>query len=532
MELQFYAGSKDPSHNTVASVITVKTKGLSRRMIALDELWSGLHDPDNLVERCARWCLPLEKLWSDKGDTKDGHTSTPISQFSSCVDRARVLVLCTISGHSPLNNDEALRADAGDLAESKLELSPDRLSEMEALLRVTKNLLRWNLQVLQPFSSGKDTIADAVVAWREKDSLRLLLNISKCYCATQADIAQHASQMFFYSTYSTISGSDLKLNDTVSHLLEEFKIMQDFLICIYMATDAKLLLSLLKNVHNIMGSFPKGKQYAEYAGSQCKTTETQGAPWSAENSELSFRCLIPRLALWCLKEKPPLSDHANKAHLVLEAIRICYAMRLSADAACGDDVVELAAGLLELGQRSMELTDECRKDSVLLLLDARSDVLRRVLLKGALPALVVILDEQASEVLSNDRIDDSAAAMLSPILVTLHKICSQESDTNKSVKRLIFSQEQEDLFQERLYQEKLKGKVKNMRPLVQPKDDSLHYKMVKLLSWPQGHVKRFAGELLWVLCDRSSPEFIGRVGMGNGVTLLSGKGILKVPIQS
>jgi hypothetical protein len=57
----------------------------------------------------------------------------------------------------------------------------------------------------------------------------------------------------------------------------------------------------------------------------------------------------------------------------------------------------------------------------------------------------------------------------------------------------------------------------------------LRWKLVKLMSWIKGHVKRTAGELLWTVCDWKEQEFVWRISFGNGLPILCAKGLVELP---
>jgi hypothetical protein len=109
----------------------------------------------------------------------------------------------------------------------------------------------------------------------------------------------------------------------------------------------------------------------------------------------------------------------------------------------------------------------------------------------------------------------------------VNKFCIRSEAFRRKAKLFIFPQEAEERFLN-LVAEAATQQAKNMHPLDAPKG-TLRWKLVKLMSWTEGHVKRTAGELLWTLCDQKEQEFVQRIGLGNALPILCTKGLVELP---
>ena len=57
--------------------------------------------------------------------------------------------------------------------------------------------------------------------------------------------------------------------------------------------------------------------------------------------------------------------------------------------------------------------------------------------------------------------------------------------------------------------------------------DSLRGQLIELMTCLDPSIKRYASELLYVLCNEDKSEFVNRTGFGNAIHILQLKGILK-----
>jgi hypothetical protein len=117
----------------------------------------------------------------------------------------------------------------------------------------------------------------------------------------------------------------------------------------------------------------------------------------------------------------------------------------------------------------------------------------------------------------------------------LNKYASSNSDIRQKTKLTIFPADAEAAFREKAEEQQQRessttaNQKKNMGPLDAPAG-TLRRKLCTLLTWPEGHIKRCTGELLWTLCSSEPTEFVNRVGFGNALPILSVKGLAQMPI--
>ena len=201
----------------------------------------------------------------------------------------------------------------------------------------------------------------------------------------------------------------------------------------------------------------------------------------------------------------------------------------------------------------------CQLSTVSFLMDADPSFATVLWDHSAIPSLLQILDRQVSLVVDETRVDDSATAELVPILAVLSKLCHANSGILQQVKEFCFPADAEPDFQEKVHQLRMAPDIKNpgnarnsdnmnnnssnlkttpstpklnkMNPLNAPKG-TLRWKLIRLMTWTEGHVKRFSSEFLWILCHGDPNEFVWRTGLGNAMPTLSLKGFMgQLPVQ-
>jgi hypothetical protein len=96
----------------------------------------------------------------------------------------------------------------------------------------------------------------------------------------------------------------------------------------------------------------------------------------------------------------------------------------------------------------------------------------------------------------------------------------------KKSKLYIFPQEAEERFLNLVGEAEMQ-QAKSMHPIDAP-NGTLLWKLVKLMSWVKGHVKRTMGKLLWTVCDQKE-QFVLRIGLGNALPILCAKGLVELP---
>jgi hypothetical protein len=527
----------------------------------LEDLLKRLQDPLDLV-RLNVWCDDVEVLWNgnqpaeDKGETKINrdddddddqfHTDRLLRQVST---QLRLLFLKSLGGgffsteekgwqgKSSEQHVSEILANEPEMATTSLDDTIQK-PDIRVTLRASKNFLRWYLQiykssVVKKRSSSSKASTDPIPEWKSLQMLQLYLSLLRRLGKSDRVLAQHVAQVLFYASYNPIPGSDADLEAVYDLLMQEDGLLPGLLDCMIHSTITALTLSLIRNLHNILVTFPNGGEYAVQATVNVDEKELSTlAPWAVElRGPVTFLAALQHIALWALEADPAFPGQVDdkRAELVVEILRACYVMRLGSNLQAEGPLAVMILSLLRLDPSDPRCRD-CRRACVSLLMDSSGDMAAYMLSQGALTPLHSVWEDQVTEVLHTKMVNEGAAAVLTPILVVLHKYCSASTEMRRLTKLFLFPPEVEAIFQAK-YRLELgqHGTPRNMSPLLMEKG-SLRWKMVQLLTWPQSHVKRFAGELLWVLCDGSSQEFIARFGMGNAVPILGAKGIIPLPM--
>lgn len=416
------------------------------------------------------------------------------------------------------------------------------------ILRSSQNWLRWYLQVyrsqrLQPRRSP-DRDLRLLKQWKTQNTLKMCLYLLEKLAQHQSDHpdgARYVGQLLFYVTFP-ITARYPALDDAYNYLVAECNIMERFLRLLLRENNVAFTLSLVRNVHNALVSFPQQSIKAVEKARVDLSSVTTPALWThlVEGVEpITYKVAFRELALFILQEvnsdcsDPFLSesDDDRRAELVIEILRCCYALRVA-----GSDFVDnerwqtLIKTLLKLDS-VQEPSYECQLATIALLMDAGRPVNNHNFLSERdVGTLLLILEKQVTTVLKEAFVDDRAAAALTPILAVLHKFCGWNHEFLTAIREGIFLDD-EGNFQVTALREDEQAdskQAKNMSPLHAPKG-SLQWKLIQLLTWPQGFVKRLVGELLFVLCHGQPNEFVRRVGMGNAMPLLGLKGLVQLP---
>jgi Guanine nucleotide exchange factor synembryn len=373
------------------------------------------------------------------------------------------------------------------------------------LVRCAQNLLRWYIQVCLRRDSRKTT-ADPLKAWKDLKSLELFLDLMEV-----RELGRYASQLFFFATFPALP-HDQDLIDAINELVTQHNFAVRLLILLARAnlSDERLLLSLVRNVHNAVSGFPE----------QClrpfeQASATMDSDWGGQGGSLSFASILREVGIATLQScDDSLSDLS--VELVVELLRCSFAMRLGSKAL--DDRWRLFIDLCLHSDSKL-----CQNSAVSILADAPIQYdLDSSLMLGIISRL---LDDTNSGL-----IDDSEAAAIIPILAVLHKFCVANPEFRMSMRKGIFVDEPGYQAALKLEIEKTgSNRPRNAKPLGTPKG-SLRFNLVRLMTCPHGIVKRLAGELFWSILDGHKDEFVRRVGLGNALPFLSAKGLAKLPV--
>mmetsp|Transcript_37908 Transcript_37908/g.49910 ORF Transcript_37908/g.49910 Transcript_37908/m.49910 type:complete len:495 (+) Transcript_37908:77-1561(+) len=154
---------------------------------------------------------------------------------------------------------------------------------------------------------------------------------------------------------------------------------------------------------------------------------------------------------------------------------------------------------------------------------------------GVIEDLVIFLEQQIDQ-FAND-IRSEHTIQLTPILVALTNLATPDICIRKRIKELIFPPEADKIWQEKKRKEEELGQLemdeldaseRKMHPIDAPKG-TLRAKLISLLTAIDSTTKRYAGELLYALCNNESEEFVLRTGFGNAVVMLQSKGLVDLP---
>lgn len=503
-------------------------------MAVLDRLQAAL-DADTSATELEDWNDDLERLLTapaaeqieglaPKSSAED--TAQAIEHGRRLSRRLAELLLESLGSRD--ENGESIRERASVLVlQCKGQDNPLTCSDKVArILRTCKNWLRWYLQIFQ--ATHEDT-SDPISDFKATPMLELYLFLMEQTIVQQEETARCASQVFFYSTYNAVTGSDEHLQQSFAQLAED-GLFETFLRFLVQSRAPTLILSLVRNVHNVVVSYAKG---AESVKATAIDVTSPLSPWAHEGS-MDYVTALRGIVVWALAAEPqfPGTHDDVRAELVVEILRTFYALRTGLLLTADEGLSAMVIGLLRLDDTEDVRLYECQIASVSLLMDAETEFGDHLLQQDALPCLLRILERQASKVIDSNRIDNSAAASLTPILVVMHKYCTANEAFRHQTRDSVFPLEEESRYQKLvLIEEANRGPVaKNMSPLDAP-PDTLRGRLCRLLTWPQGHIKRFTGELLWILCEGNRNEFVHRVGMGNAVPILNLKGFVSLPTE-
>ena len=418
-------------------------------------------------------------------------------------------------------------------------------SDLSVVARTAKNWWRWYIQLYLPSRrqysieiQARITRQDIEAPWRSKRFLEFLLNLLEELSLLPLDERQengdvvrmgpqYVTQLFFYVTYP-LSPNDLNLMDSYHYLVTECSLMDRFLnILTRHDTNMQLRLSIIRNVHNALASFPQQSMKAVTTATFVKTSEStiRHVEWMTDDEipTVTFKSFLKDLAFYLLTY--PENENENnsiKEELIVEILRCCYALRIGADSTSDEKWQVLIEKVLCVDATNNDHIRDGKLAMTCILMENAS--FRQYLSTNSMESLLQVLDDQVTHVLHENYIDDRAAAALNPILAVLYKCCVERPDTfAEMIRKKVFP----DIVSDREYDENLES-PKNMSPIDTP-EGTLRWKLIQLLTWPNSFVKRLTGELLFLLCHNKQQEFIHRVGIGNAVAILSLKGLIDLP---
>jgi hypothetical protein len=476
---------------------------------------------------------------------------------------------------SPLKNFIAVEFDEAAVQTSLQTVASDLKKELGAsvtkceagecdpdiwrVVRTGKNLLRWYIQIyleqLQVQRQRQQSHGGCTIdVLRLPDSLSGVIQILKWSVegCKNLELARDASLYVFYATYSHFPG-DKTASTGIEHLISNLHFPKECLEILMKTNSVSLALTLIRNLHSMTVSFPTARSNILDAKVWCDpSVATQPSPWAPKEStfiNFSESCLA--LMQWSFDASPSFPSENpddKRAELVIEILNCFYAMRKGQELGeptsrvdVENDNPSLRRSIIYLLQLRLpercntKTADEiifwrihqCKLSTVSLLMDSDVSFGEYLVDIDSFDPLLKIFEHQVDEVVGKTQVDNTATATLVPILVVLNRYSLASSVVQQKVKAFVFPTETDKKFQQSI---KENWKTK-MSPLDAPKDTQ-RGKLIVLLSWVDGYIKRCSAELMWTLCNSDSSEFTFRVGLGNALPLLNAKGLSPIRIPS
>jgi Guanine nucleotide exchange factor synembryn len=415
----------------------------------------------------------------------------------------------------------------------------DDNSECFLTLRAAQNWLRWCLQIYEPMLVlNKNMYSKSLnKSWRSRDMLETYLRLIIQFAPMSADMGRFSCQLLFYASYNSSLGCGDEIKDSYEYLAQECNLFLEVLRVLVQTDQIRLQLSLIKVIHNSYVCFPSLKANLLEASTDLESLQnpakwilSSGFPvtikdacWDLMRNQMSESCESPF----------PGRKDSRRAELVVEILRVFYAFKVGTELVNVTKHHDVIFDILSLDQRD-EQCYECQQCVISLFMDTNPTFSTAVVdSPKAMNVLLYILEHQISLVLSKNLIDERAVSSVIPILVTLNKFCKANLSMRKILFEHLFPLSDEDTYQNLVTKELTKnsGSAKNMSPLHAPKG-TLRWKMIQLMTWPQGFVKRTTGEFLWTLCNEDTQHFVLRVGLGNALPFLGIKGVMPIPTST
>lgn len=462
---------------------------------------------------------------------------------------------------------------------------------LSEILRTSKNWLRWYLQIHLSSSFTSSNTANtnamtttALTRWKSHDMLELYLLVlddqatvavvvpSSCSGGSSSsnDIqtARWVSQLLFYATYdeNPVQGANAKLQTAYAFMVHDLGLFQRLLRLLVRlqdtVADTALALSLVRNVHNMLVTYAPAKRLVEETTVDPSQALTAADKQQQHEQPFTYRSVLLDLLETC--NRKPLAESSfsenavhnrnddghyqlqlqqQQAELALEILRTFYALRVGRDLVDpkpGDRLARCLLVLLSMHAAGSLLTAKEAAATALqstdialatcqVLMDASPTFFNHMAQHGAVASLLDFLDRQVSRVIEDALLDQDGAAAALPVLVVVYRSCQASEVFCHVTRERVFPTANERTFQLLVAAQETSGSSqKNMKPLDAPAG-TLRYKLIRLLTWPQSHVKRFVSEILWTLSGSDPTEFTLRVGVGNALPFLGAKGLAQLP---
>ncbi len=443
----------------------------------------------------------------------------------------------------------------------------DDIHILSHMIRASKNLIRWNRILFMQKSRSKAGISASSYASSTNilcsvGMVSLYMNIAQTIICdpvrsgspqstttlnkTLDNLAKQSALALFHSTFSQAPEPCCKkaLRSLVSEL-NGCEVVAKLLVAPN-DCSVNLMLVVMRLLHNLVGAGPDNAVQINKALVACDTSHLGGLP------KFNLLSILVVTLAWSLRSEPtfpsPSSDD-KRPDLIIEITRVLFALRNGNSKAAQHMELEnqeimtqmgvLIVDILKLPNRDQRCY-ECKLAALSLLMNYSGDFGGFLVANNAIEELLAIFWFQLNVIVvegAGDVQSESNATMILPILIVLNQLVSARAHIKDQVKNYIFPPEDEKNFMAKVEEhrqeimntpESKRGQKKNMHPLDAP-EGTTRWKLIKLMTWTESNVKRYASELLWNLCKKDPNEFMLRCGFGNAVHFLGIKGLYKIP---
>lgn len=500
-------------------------------------------DPTVIHEPIIEWCAEIEYFLSapaiqdqKRGEDTNHNIEDVISQVSHGLHKGIV----TSIQPSEIVRDGCSAARLEHItASAKMRYQKNKdisIQEFSIYVRASKNLLRWYIQICLERSGPH--IPSPVRSLKLHSMIELLVCILESEEANtdngQQDRARDIALYLFYATYIAFP-EDEGSQQALRHLIINLSFTKTVLHMLTKPCTAALMLSLVRNLHTAMVSLQGAANVVMNTRINWTGSSSDAASWAPKNGrDITFTSMCIDLMVWALDSEPsfPGDEDDRRAELVTEILDAFYALRMGQAINATSSNQPLLRAVLDIIRHAGDddRITQCKRSAVSLLMDSDRNLGTVLLKNGAFEPLLNHFETQVSNTIKKTRVGDSAAAALVPTLVALNRFASANAEICRATKLFIFPEEAEEAFQEKVKEHKRTTNKRNMSPLDAPRG-TLRWNLASLMTWPEGHIKRCTGELLWTVCSSNAAEFVHRIGFGNGMPLLCSKGIVQMPQQ-
>lgn len=536
-----------------------------------------------------------KRLLAQSASEEEAISKQELDDIARNLKDAVIVALSNAIGMTPNENDAGGEADVatqqrmkcimdklkGQNGDDATTITIDNTNKdwvnLESLCRTSSNFFRWYLQVyLQQQPPVKPMCSSPFQASTMLTIILFLIEYNANVSVGASELiaespelppsqrfARYAALLLFYATFSPRSPDDQDMQRTHERLVSDLHIIPRVLeLLTYQPnTSAALALSLIRNVHNLLASYQGAIQAVQQTGFPFDPT-TAMAPWSPQKDDntdgmITYPSIFRDILIWSLNTSglPPFPGPKGdrRSDLVVEILGIIFAMggteisralrHPCPNAALSQLVITV---LQDLDAKQDARIAQVQLSTITILTDASPSFGTFLVEKETCKSLLEITERQIDTVLEQTQVDASAISALVPSLAVLYKLSAGNPDFRTATKDLIFPPDREDPFwtlaQEQLAQTATTTAAstnhnnrvppaKNMHPLDAP-PGTLRYKLIRLMTWTESHIKRYASELLWALCDEDSKEFVLRTGLGNAMAFLGAKGLIALPAHA